>query len=145
MLKSTFVHTSLTAFIAATCVTDAMAQGSSLPYGGGGRINAPAIIKEYNASGKQMRIEGSCQSSCTTFLAIKNVCIVPSAQLKFHAALFPNERHMKPPPARQARMLAAYNAKLRKYLVSGGYVDGFEFHTISGQDMITKFGYRACK
>lgn len=42
-------------------------------------------------------------------------------------------------------MLAAYNPKLRKYLVSNGYVSSFEFHTISGQDMITKFGYRACR
>ena len=68
-----------------------------------------------------MRIEGSCQSSCTTLLAIKKVCVEPSAQLKFHAALFPNERNQKPPPERQARgCLAAYNAKLRNNLVSGG-------------------------
>ena len=134
----------LTALIMAVSISESLAQGSSLPYGGGGPINAPAIIREYNASGKQMRIEGSCQSSCTTLLAIKNVCVEPSAQLKFHAALFPHERNQKPPPARQARMLAAYNAKLRNYLLSGGYVDGFEFHTISGQDIITKFGYRAC-
>ena len=125
--------------------TEAFAQGSSLPYGGGGVIYAPAIVREYNATGRQMRIEGSCQSSCTTLLAIRNVCVDPSAQLKFHAALLPHERGQKPPPARQAQMLAAYNPKLRKYLVSNGYVSSFEFHTISGQDMITKFGYRACR
>ena len=145
MFKSaTILGVLLTALFMAVSVSQSLAQGSSLPYGGGGPINAPAIIREYNASGKQMRIEGSCQSSCTTLLAIKNVCVEPSAQLKFHAALFPHERNQKPPPARQARMLAAYNAKLRNYLVSGGYVDGFEFHTISGQDIIAKFGYRAC-
>lgn len=144
--KSAFILGVLqTALIMVVSTAESVAQGSSSPYGGGGRINAPAIIREYNASGKQMRIEGSCQSSCTTLLAIKNVCVEPSAQLRFHAALFPNERGQKPPPARQARMLAAYNAKLRNYLVSGGYVDGFEFHMISGQDIITKFGYRACR
>ena len=42
-------------------------------------------------------------------------------------------------------MLAAYKSRLRNYLVAGGYVETFEFHTISGQDMITKFGYRACR
>lgn len=122
-----------------------LAQDTSQPYSGGGPINPGAIIQKYNQSGREMRIVGSCQSSCTMLLAIKNVCVEPSAQLKFHAALFPNEKGQKPPPRRQAQMLAAYNAKLRNYLVSGGYVNGFEFHTISGQDIISRFGYRACR
>ncbi len=122
----------------------AMADGSSRPYGGGGRINPGDIIKKYNASGERFRIEGSCQSSCTMLLAIRNVCIDPGATLKFHAALFPNEAGQKPPPARQARMLASYNAKLRNYLVKGGYVETFDFHAISGRDIIDKFGYRQC-
>lgn len=42
-----------------------LADGSSRPYGGGGRINAGAIIAQYNKSGERFRIEGSCQSSCT--------------------------------------------------------------------------------
>ena len=100
MFKSAFILGVLqTALIMVVSISESVAQGSSSPYGGGGRINAPAIIREYNASGKQMRIEGSCQSSCTTLLAIKNVCVEPSAQLRFHAALFPNERGQKPPPA----------------------------------------------
>jgi hypothetical protein len=123
----------------------AVAQDTSRPYGGGGPINAPAIVKQYNQSGKAMRIEGSCQSSCTMLLAIKNVCVDPNATLLFHAALFPNEKGQKPPPRRQAQMLASYNAKLRHYLVSNGYVDKFDFHAISGRDIIQKFGYRACK
>jgi hypothetical protein len=139
-------HVAVLAAVGAGAVSfEAAAQGSSLPYGNDGRINAPAIIRDYNASGKHMKIEGACRSSCTTLLAIKNVCVDPSAQLMFHAALFADERGQKPPPARQARMLAAYNSKLRNYLVAGGYVETFEFHTISGQDIITKFGYRACK
>ena len=127
------------------CSTAFAQAGTSRPYGGGGPINAPEIIRQYNQSGRQMRIEGSCQSSCTTLLAIRNVCVDPGATLMFHAALFPNEKGQKPPPARQARMLASYNAKLRNYLVSNHYVDTFEFHSISGQDIIQKFGYRACR
>ena len=42
-------------------------------------------------------------------------------------------------------MLNSYNAKLRNYLVSNGYVESFQFHTISGRDIIQKFGYRECK
>lgn len=123
----------------------AYAEGSSLPYGGGGPINVAGIVNKYNQSGETFRIEGSCQSSCTMLLQIKNVCVDPSARLLFHAALFPNERGQKPPPKRQAAMLASYNAKLRNYLVSGGYVETFDFHTISGRDIIQKFGYRECK
>lgn len=131
----------------ATLVTwssSALADGSSLPYGGGGRIRPGEIIKKYNQSGELFRIEGRCQSSCTMLLAIKNVCVDPNATLLFHAALFPNERGQKPPPARQAAMLNSYKPKLRSYLVSNHYVDTFEFHAISGRDIIQKFGYRAC-
>lgn len=122
----------------------ALAEGSSLPYGGGGRIQPGQIISKYNQSGERFRIEGSCQSSCTMLLAIKNVCVEPSARLLFHAALFPNEKGQKPPPARQAAMLNSYKPKLRAYLVSNGYVNTFDFHTISGKDIIQKFGYKAC-
>lgn len=131
------------AALAIGCHT-AWADGSSRPYSGGGRINAGEIVKKYNQSGERFRIEGSCQSSCTMLLAIKNVCVDPSARLLFHAALFPNEKGQKPPPQRQAQMLNSYNAKLRNYLVSNHYVDTFDFHTISGRDIIDKFGYRAC-
>jgi hypothetical protein len=130
--------------IAVAWTVAAAAEGSSRPYGGGGRINAGEIVAKYNKSGELFRIEGSCQSSCTMLLAIKNACVEPSATLLFHAALFPNEQGQKPPPARQAAMLNSYKPKLRNYLVTNGYVDTFEFHTISGRDIIQKFGYREC-
>lgn len=126
------------------CGSLALAEGSSRPYGNGGRIDAPSIIQRYNKSGELFRIEGHCQSSCTMLLAIRNVCVEPDAELAFHAALFPNERDQKPPPQRQARMLNSYKPKLRQYLVSNHYVDTFEFHSISGREIIQKFGYRAC-
>ncbi|HEY7384187.1 MAG TPA: hypothetical protein VH743_11005 [Beijerinckiaceae bacterium] len=126
------------------CGTSAFAEGSSIPYGGGGRINPGAIISQYNQSGELFRIEGSCQSSCTMLLAIKNVCVDPNATLLFHAALFPNERHQKPPPRRQAAMLNSYKPKLRAYLVANGYVDTFDFHAMSGREIIQNFGYKAC-
>ncbi len=131
-------------FVAVAWSSAALADGSSRPYGGGGRINAGAIVAEYNKSGERFRIEGSCQSSCTMLLAIKNVCVDPNATLLFHAALFPNEQGQKPPPARQAAMLNSYKPKLRNYLVANHYVDTFEFHRISGRDIIQKFGYREC-
>jgi hypothetical protein len=127
-----------------TWASSVFAVGSSLPYGGGGRIGVGAIIQQYNQSGELFRIEGHCQSSCTRLLAIRNVCVDPDATLLFHAALFANERAQKPDPARQSRMLNSYNPKLRSFLIANHYVDTFEFHAISGRDIIQKFGYRPC-
>jgi hypothetical protein len=41
-------------------------------------------------------------------------------------------------------MLAAYKPSLRQYLVSNHHMDTLAFHTISGQELISKFGYKAC-
>src|SRR4051794_25746159 len=119
------------------------ADGSSAPYGGGGQMaKFDAIIGQYNASGELFRIEGHCQSSCTLFLAIRNVCIDPGATLLFHAAHDPGGRNVS--PQLTGHMLAAYNGRLRSYVVANHYMETLEFHSISGGDMIRKFGYRAC-
>ena len=124
--------------------TSALAEGSSLPYSGGGPIGVGAIINQYNRTGELFRIEGTCQSSCTRLLAIRNVCVEPNATLLFHAALLAKEQNQKPDPGRQSRLLNSYNAKLRHFLIRNHYVDSFEFHAISGSDIIHKFGYREC-
>ena len=63
-----------------------LAVGSSQPYGKGGWFaQFDPIVRQYNQSGEQFRIEGHCQSACTLFLGIRNVCIVRSARLLFHA------------------------------------------------------------
>jgi hypothetical protein len=43
-----------------------------------------AVVEKYNASGERFRIDGHCQSACTTFLSIRNVCVTPNATLLFH-------------------------------------------------------------
>ena len=42
-------------------------------------------------------------------------------------------------------MMNSYNSKLRAYLVANRAMETPAFHTISGSDMISKFGYKACK
>jgi len=84
---------------------------------------------------------GHCQSACSLFLlSIRNVCIEPSARLLFHAGLIASgiSRLCDQPH------VAAYNPTLRNYLVSTVYTSTLAFHTISGRDMIQKFGYREC-
>jgi hypothetical protein len=44
----------------------------------------PAIDRA-NATGELFRIRGHCQSNCTLFLGVRNVCVERSARLLFHA------------------------------------------------------------
>jgi hypothetical protein len=128
--------------------TSAVAEGAVSTSGrmgmGAGRDGlAPfdALIQQYNNSGERFRIDTHCQSACTMFLSIRNVCVTPSAELLFHAGGSRGSIN----PASTAHMMSAYNGRLRRYLKAGGYMDTLAFHTVSGQDMISKFGYRACK
>jgi hypothetical protein len=121
--------------LALTLAIPALAADST-PYAKGGitREFAPKV-READRSGKLFRITGHCQSACTMFLAVRNVCIEPNARLLFHAAK----------TARGTRdMISSYNPKLRAYLVSNGIMESPAFHTISGRDMIRRFGYRHC-
>jgi hypothetical protein len=117
--------------------------GNNSGYEMGGRYaRFDPVVAQYNRSGELFRIEGHCQSSCTLFLAIRNVCIDPGATLLFHAAHDPGGRNVS--PQLTGHMLAAYNGRLRSYVVANHYMETLEFHSISGGDMIRKFGYRAC-
>ena len=93
-------------------------------------------------SGELFRIEGRCQSACTLFLGIRNVCVERTATLLFHAGH--DMARTKILPWATDHMLNAYNASLRSYVVSNHYMDTMAFHAISGRDMIQKFGYREC-
>ena len=44
----------------------------------------------------------------------------------------------------QTCALPIYNSKLQTYLTAKGAMNTKAFHTISGADMINKFGYKAC-
>ena len=132
----------IVALLLALLPASAMAAGSSAGFGMGGRYaRFDPVVAQYNQSGELFRIEGHCQSSCTLFLRIRNVCIERSANLLFHAA---HDRNRNASPSQTVHMLNAYNARLRAYLTANRYMDTLEFHTISGADMIRKFGYREC-
>jgi hypothetical protein len=120
----------------------ACAAGSSTPWAMGGNYSRfDPVVAQYNASGELFRIQGHCQSSCTLFLAIRSVCIEPSATLLFHSA---HDRQRNVSPALTQHMLAAYNAPLREYVTANRFMDTLAFHSISGRDMIRRFGYRQC-
>jgi hypothetical protein len=116
--------------------------GSSTGYGMGGLFNRfDPVVSQYNQSGELFRIQGHCQSACTLFLGIRNVCVERSARLLFHAG---HDRNKNIKPAETAHMLSAYNPQLRAFVTANHYMDTLDFHTISGADMIQKFGYKAC-
>jgi hypothetical protein len=118
------------------CMALSALAADSTPYAMGGitREFAPKV-READRSGKLFRIGGHCQSACTMFLAVRKVCIEPSARLLFHAGK--TERGTRD-------MMRSYNGKLRAYLVSNRIMESAAFHTISGRDMIRRFGYRQC-
>jgi hypothetical protein len=116
--------------------------GNNAGYEMGGRyVRFDPVVSQYNQSGELFRIEGHCQSSCTLFLGIRNVCVDRNATLLFHAA-HDNSRNVS--PSLTTHMLDAYNSSLRNYVTANHYMDTLAFHSISGRDMIQKFGYRAC-
>jgi hypothetical protein len=116
--------------------------GTSAGYGMGGQFSRfDPVVAEHNRTGELFRIQGHCQSACTLFLGIRNVCVEPSAQLLFHAG---HDRERNITGKSTNHMLAAYKPALRQYLVSNHYMDTLAFHTISGQELISKFGYKAC-
>ena len=103
-------------------------------------VSMPEIDRA-NASGELFRIRGHCQSNCTLFLGLRNVCVERSATLLFHAG---HDRQRNINAGSTQRMLSAYNAKLRKYVLDNHYMDTLEFHTIPGSMIIDRFGYREC-
>ena len=116
--------------------------GTSAGYGMGGRFaRFDPVVSQHNQSGELFRIEGHCQSACTLFLGIRNVCIDRNATLLFHAG---HDRNKNIVASSTNHMLGAYNARLRDYVTSNHYMDTLAFHAISGSDMIRKFGYREC-
>jgi hypothetical protein len=120
----------------------AHAVGSSVPYGIGGYFTRyDPIVARFNRSGELFRIEGRCQSACTLFLGIQNVCIERSASLGFHGGhggkgeiSVSSTRHMR----------GAYNERLRHYLDEHHGMEKRQYFNVSGQDLIEKFGYREC-
>jgi hypothetical protein len=130
-------------------ITPSQADGSvsALQMGMGARPGEmgrfDAVVSQYNASGERFRIDSHCQSACTIFLSIRNVCITPSATLLFHAG--GDRRAGRISAASTQHMLAAYNSALRQYVTENHFMDTFDFHSISGRDMVKRFGYRACR
>ena len=114
----------------------AFPQATSTPYAMGGSTEKFARERDQIArSGQLFRIEGHCQSACTMFLQLKNVCVDPNAELLFHAGKHPFATKL---------MLESYNSKLRNYLMANHYMDNADFHAISGREIIQTFGYRQC-
>jgi hypothetical protein len=111
-------------------------------FGKGGRYkDFQPEIERANSSGELFRIKGHCQSLCTLFLGLRNVCVERSASLLFHAG---HDRQRNIHAGSTQRMLSAHNPKLRRYLIDNHYMETLAFHTIPDSTIIDTFGYREC-
>jgi hypothetical protein len=123
-------------------ISSAALAATSEKYGKGGWIqDFQPEIDRANASGELFRIRGHCQSNCTLFLGLRNVCVERSATLLFHAG---HDRQRNISAVSTGRMLNAYNAGLRQYVMDNHYMDTLAFHAIPGAMIIDKFGYKEC-
>jgi hypothetical protein len=128
--------------LALILISSAAFAATSERFGKGGWYQdfAPEIDRA-NATGELFRIKGHCQSNCTLFLGLRNVCVERSATLLFHAG---HDRQRNINAGSTQRMLAAYKPALRQYLLANHYMDTLEFHAIPGSVIIDRFGYREC-
>src|SRR6202051_1508709 len=109
---------------------------------GGKYARFDPVVSQYNQSGELFRIDGHCQSSCTLFLSIRNVCIGPGAELLFHA---PHDNQRVKSEYYLKLFLPHYNGRLRAFLMAHHALEKVDpFYPISGSDLIHQFGYRAC-
>jgi hypothetical protein len=99
------------------------------------------VVAEFNETRRPFRIVGLCQSACTLFLSIRNVCVERSARFEFHAGSDGKGNILR---AASQHMLNAYNPKLRRFVIEKGYLETLEFSAISADDIIDKFGYTEC-
>lgn len=128
--------------IALTLAASSALAGTSRGFENGGYFKRfDPVVAEFNQNGNPFRIVGLCQSACTLFLSIRNVCIEPRATFQFHAG---NDGNGNISQSATEHMLNAYSPKLRRFVIENGYMRDFTFHTISGIDMIEKFGYPVC-
>lgn len=123
-------------------VSSAAFAATSEPYAKGGWYkDFKPELDRASATGELFRIKGHCQSNCTLFLGLQNVCVERSATLLFHAG---HDRQRNINAASTQRMLSAYNAPLRQYLIAGHYMETLAFHAVPGSVIIDRFGYREC-
>jgi hypothetical protein len=132
-------------FVATLAVVASVAHAeTSDRYSAGGAYKPyQDAIQRNNASGELFRIRGSCASNCTIFLGLNNVCVERNARLLFHAGHDRDNPKAINAVATQ-RMLAAYNGKLRQYVVTNGYMEKQSFSSIAGARIIDEFGYKEC-
>jgi hypothetical protein len=128
--------------VSAIIASPVFAEGTSLGHGEGGRIvDFLPLVQQYNANGELFRIQGVCKSACTLFLGICNVC---DASLMFHGGHDIQEDITGPGTRASRAMLYRYNEALRQYLLEGHYMDSGEYHTLTGNELINRFGYKEC-
>ena len=96
---------------------------------------------EYNLTGRQVKILGSCRSACIYALSVKNVCVGPNAVVKAHMAY---ERDTK--VLRQditARMMDALPARIYERL-NGNITKEYNSKTILTYQDLISLGVRKC-
>lgn len=119
------------------------------PLDQGGSIGA-RLRQISDASGQRHEIRGDCMSACTLWLGHKGACVSPDATLWFHAAAdgLKQAHYANPWLWKSAEgnriLLGAYPARLRAVVVSNGWLETPDMHTLSGVQLIA-LGVPECR
>lgn len=100
------------------CITTNQAQNRTIHNDDGGYVVDYALkLEQYRDSGEEIRILGRCDSACTLYLSLPNICVGRNASFSFH----------KPWGARreviemmQAYMMEQYPEWVRQWIKSKG-------------------------
>lgn len=108
----------------------------------GGNVNQYILAtNKYNKEHREVRIIGDCYSACMMALAVKLVCIYPTAKVYFH--LIRNPTTQQTDPITTERLLKQMNYRLYDRVWGKIDVNFTPQATLSGQQLI-ELGYKSC-
>ncbi|AWB50575.1 hypothetical protein HYN69_18400 (plasmid) [Gemmobacter aquarius] len=113
----------------------------------GGSVRERIVqVAHLSQTGAQVRIVGTCISSCTLLLGVPNACVAPSARLGFHG---PSTRQNGLPLPRaeyervSLQMASLYPPQIRNWFMATARKTTGDYILISGKTAIA-MGARAC-
>ena len=111
--------------------------------GGGLPMPRAATIKQMTRVGTTVRIEGRCNSACTMYLAVPNVCVAPDAVLGFHSAWSVHATDRMYIGVINQFVSRHYPDNLKSLFLSD-YSKSVEFTYLTGQQVHDLDGVRLC-
>ena len=111
---------------------------------GGDIVQRIDEILQLERANRAVMIEGACMSACTMYLALEDVCLMPSAVLGFHVPYYSDAPMTNAQQARWVSIIAAhYPATVEAWFRATAGPDG-KVHLLGGSELIAAGVAPAC-